>query len=117
MRYIQYNLLQINGEGHQPYGAVAAAGATLEGGHFAQNGRMVGYLSGSDAAIEAALLALTPWGVKELSGETVLAHAEACERGNAQDAEGLYVGPAELAPDGRVRRERSKKKFVVKATR
>ena len=69
MKRVEYSLFWMNGEGHQPYATVQAAGAVLDGGHFVANGRYCGTLTGSAEACAAALVAMAVFAARELSIE------------------------------------------------
>lgn len=74
--YITYVLFQIAGSGHQPYEQVAQCGMTLEGGVLAHNGRILGYLCGPAQNLPDTVLALSAWGVRQMTPKEAQAFHE-----------------------------------------
>lgn len=103
--YLQYHLLNLDGAGYQPYHQVAQAGMKFDGGHYAKNGKMLGYLIGDDGWVTDTVVALSPWHVLQLTPNEALAWAEEVVPVNTvvENAAGTrYVGAAEFDTGGRV---------------
>ena len=103
--YLQYHLLNLDGAGHQPYHQVAQAGMSFEGGHYARDGKILGYLSGDAGRVTDTIAALSPWRVLQLTPNEALAWAETVVPLNSEIEmpDGTrYVGAAEFDADGRV---------------
>ena len=110
MIYVLYQLINIEGSGHQPYRAVGDAGSRFDGGHYGRDGVYLGYVSD-----ERGLTAMRPWLVDVLTADQARAWAESVVPVNSviegPDEKG-YVGPAELDEKGYVTRRMAAKPWA-----
>ena len=107
MGYVTYHLLNLTGQGFQPYLQVADYGMEFEGGYYGINHRYLGYLLGDKANVDAVVAALTAWRVQELTPNEALAWADEALPVNTQVEDmgkTKYVGPAGLDAEGRVQK-------------
>ena len=105
--YVTYHLLNLEGQGLQPYHQVADYGMEFEGGHYGINHRYLGYLLGDATKVEDEIAALTAWRVQELTPNEALAWADEASPVNTpveEMEETKYVGPAQLDAQGRVQK-------------
>lgn len=110
MIYVLYQLINIDGSGHQPYRAVGDVGSRFDGGHYARDGVYLGYVSD-----ERGLTAMRPWLVDVLTADQALAWAEDVVPVNSVvdgPEEKGYIGPAELDEKGYVTRRMAAKPWA-----
>jgi hypothetical protein len=100
--YVIYQLLTINGEGHQPYHQVAANGMGFSGGMYGIGHQMLGYLIGNAADVANTVAALLPWMFQQLTPNEALAWVDASCPMNTRTMDGKYIGPAEFDATGRI---------------
>lgn len=98
--YVTYELFWLNGEGHQPYQTVLQKGMGFDGGLFAINNTMFGYLTGNSNKKAETIAACAAFQMVEITTAEALFWAEQSLPINTQNSDGLYAGPAELDQDG-----------------
>lgn len=118
-QWIEYSLLYLNGSGIQPYETLIPLGVRFDGGHYVENGRYRGRLSGTTDQINNALLSLAVFGVLPLSPNDILQVVERMVPTNTQRQERpddqqppTYLGPATLNADLEIVREHRNTPFV-----
>lgn len=101
-QWIEYSLVVLNGSGNQPYETLVPLGVDFDGGHYVENGRYRGRLSGTQEQIDNALRSLAMFGVQALTETDILAIVERVAPTNSLVRSGLpqgeeqYLGPASL---------------------
>lgn len=117
-QWIEYSLIFLNGQGIQPYETLVPLGVNFDGGHYVQEGRYRGRLSGNALQIENAVASLGMFGTRVLSDADILAIVEECTPTNTQintdrpdNNTPKYIGPPSLDVDGRVVRTTSDTPF------
>jgi len=76
IKYIKYNLLSINGTGHQPGSQAALFNVTFDGGFYVKNGVYFGYLEGEEENLNNAINGMKAFGVVELTVEQAKSHVD-----------------------------------------
>lgn len=116
-QWIEYSLLIINGIGNQPYETLMPLGVDFDGGHYVENGRYRGRLSGTQEQIDNALLSLTIFGAQVLSETDILEIVERVVPTNTvmpgdlfNDVE-QYLGPPSLTATLEIARSLSSTPF------
>jgi hypothetical protein len=75
-QWIEYSLVNRNGEGIQPYQSLVPFDVSFEGGHYVENGRYRGKLTGTPEEISSAIEAIQEFSPIALSDADMLIIAE-----------------------------------------
>lgn len=115
-QWIEYSLIERDGQGIQPYEILVPLGVDFEGGHYVENGRYRGKLAGTPDQITNAMDAMRDFSPVALSDVEIVTIAEIefpvdTEIRHLPTESIRYIGPPTLDANSNIVRPMSTTKF------